>query len=117
MSAISAKASVFKQLVTSDGTDTEVPFVRHGIARTLIDVRQAIFLTVEVRPGAAGCDFTVNGYQDRDLGGVVTALYAKTTNAADALILDAADIKAVNFVEVLEDGTDTQDQMVIVTAK
>jgi len=117
MSAVSAKAIVFKQDVVSDGADTPVPFVRHGISREVIDVRSKIFLTLEVRPGASGCDVTVNGYQSNDRAGVVDVVLVKTTIASDETILAAVDIKYVDWIEVKEDGTATETQTFILTAK
>jgi hypothetical protein len=102
------------EVVTSDGTDTAINFGGHG---TLLDVRPFLFLTVEVRPGASNCDFTINAYETSDKSGVATELYAKSASTTDELIATKLDIGGHAFVEILEDGTAAESQTVIVLAK
>jgi len=111
-------------LQTSDGTDTEWASYGLGLnersdgSTVWIDVRQYVRLSIEVTPGGSGVDITVNGRTHLDSGRDI-ALSAKTTYATGSThsVLVAENIEGVGWIQVLEDGTDTEDQTIYILAK
>lgn len=97
----------------SDGNDTAVTFT--GYSSTKIDVSSFVRLSLYADVGAAGADITVKGY--RTANAPAEDIYAKTTNASDAVILDAENIEGYAYVEVYEDGTATQSQTFYLVCK
>jgi hypothetical protein len=97
----------------SDGSDTAVVF--DGFTDSKIDVSSFIRLSLYANVGASGADITVKGY--RTLNAPAEDIYAKTTNAADGVILDAESIEGYAYVEVYEDGTDSEAQVFYLLAK
>lgn len=127
MADVKAIGLTVRESVTSDGSDTVIPFSgfdAFGDGTNWIDVRSYTTLSVYVEAaGASGCSFTVKGKHTADgtaidvaaKAAVLTGAYAVDGTAATGTL---GNISHIAYVRVLEDAVvATEVQTVEIVAK
>lgn len=126
MADVKAINKSFTVSVTSDGNDNNVIISGQdalGDGAGWIDVRAYTTGTIKIQAaGGSGCSFTLNGKMDRDANSEVVT--AKGALATGAYLLDgtaatgtALNIIHLSYLQIKEDGTNTEAQEIVACFK